>query len=252
MWIVFSKAWSKFHGKLRVIDRRSPKSFFITGSDTGVGKTLVATGLLIAAGRRGLRTIGVKPVSAGCERSGDGQLVNNDALALQAAATVSLDYGSVNPTALEPFLTPHIAAARAGIELTCADLVEHVAGLTTIEADLMVVEGAGGWLVPINESETMADVCRNLNLPTILVVSMRLGCLNHALLTSVAMRDAGVFLAGWIANSTEPAMDALEENLQTLRDGLPAPLLGVIPFRDDGYAAADIVEYLDIDSLLAS
>ena len=180
-----------------MVDRAAlPNSFFITGSDTGVGKTLVATGLLLAAGRRGLRTIGIKPLSAGCERRANGQLFNSDALALQAAATVTLDYGSVNPVALEPFLAPHIAASQAGVELASADLVEHVTSLRSIDADLMIVEGAGGWLVPLNASETMADVCRGLDMPAIMVVGMRLGCLNHALLTAAAMREAGVRAGG--------------------------------------------------------
>jgi dethiobiotin synthetase len=235
-----------------LVDRVPPKSFFITGSDTGVGKTLVATGLLLAAARRGLRTVGIKPVSAGCERRGGEQLFNDDALALQAAATVTLDYRSVNPVALEPFLAPHIAAAQAGVELTSGELVEHLASLQGIEADLMIVEGAGGWLVPLNESETMADVCRGLNMPAIMVVGMRLGCLNHALLTAVAMREAGVHLAGWIANSAEPEMVALEENLQTLRARLSAPLLGTIPFKGAGCTAEDIIDYLDIKFLMDS
>lgn len=233
-------------------DRALPKSFFITGSDTGVGKTLVATGLLLAAGRQGLRTIGTKPVSAGCERRDQSKLFNDDALALQAAATVTLDYGSVNPVALEPFLAPHIAAARAGIELLAADLVEHVESLQGLGADLTIVEGAGGWLVPLNASETMADVCRGLNMAAIMVVGMRLGCLNHALLTAAAMRAAGVRLAGWIANSPAPEMVALEENLQTLRSTWAAPLLGTIPFMGAGCRAEDIVGYLDIESLLDS
>lgn len=232
-------------------ERMALKSFFITGSDTGVGKTLIATGLLLAAGRRGLRTVGVKPVSAGCEWRG-GRLVNEDALALQAAATVALDYQSVNPVALQPFLAPHIAAAQAGVELACAHLIEHIASLQRLEADLMIVEGAGGWLVPLNASETMADVCSGLRMQAIMVVGMRLGCLNHALLTAAAIRASGVQLAGWIANSAEPEMVELHENMQTLRSRLSAPLLGMIPFMDSGCAAEDIVDSLDIESLLDS
>ena len=233
-----------------MVNRTQPKSFFITGSDTGVGKTLVATALLLAAGRRGLRTIGIKPLSAGCERRGQDQLFNNDALALQVAATVSLDYGTVNPVALEPFLAPHIAAAQAGVELVSADFVEHVASLQDIGADLVIVEGAGGWLVPLNASETMADVCRDSDLPAIMVVSMKLGCINHALLTAGAIRQSGVRLAAWVANSVEPEMIALEENLQTLHAGLSAPMLGTIPFKGVGCSAEDVVDHLDIELLL--
>ena len=232
-----------------MIDSPLPRAFFITGSDTGVGKTLVATGLLLAARRRGLRTLGIKPVSAGCETR-EGRLVNQDALELQAAATVALDYRAVNPVALEPFLAPHIAAAQAGIELTAAELAEHVTSLRRIEADLMIVEGAGGWLVPLNAHESMADVCRDLDMPVIIVVSMRLGCLNHALLTAEAINQAGLRLAGWVANSAEPEMVVLEENLQTLQSRLHAPLLGRIPFMGAEFAAADIVDFLGIDALL--
>lgn len=229
----------------------SPRSFFVTGSDTAVGKTLVATAVLLAARAKGLRTLGIKPVSAGCETRA-GQLVNQDALDLQGAATVVSDYAAVNPVALEPFLAPHIAAEQAGIELRAAVLIEHISEQQRIEADLTIVEGAGGWLVPLNDHETMADICRGSGMPVILVVSMRLGCLNHALLTAAAIKASGVALAGWVANSVEPGMVALEENVHTLRTRLDAPLLARIPFMGADCSAADIVGFIDLDTLLTA
>jgi dethiobiotin synthetase len=233
---------------------------FVTGTDTGVGKTLVAAALLHAAARRGLRTLGLKPVAAGCVRTPAG-LRNDDALALQAASTCVLPYDAVNPVALEAAIAPHIAAAGAGIELTATALAAHcravlagaaadaaagvagadaAASCAAAAACAAVVEGAGGWLVPLNERETLADVARALGLPVLLVVGMRLGCLNHALLTAGAIAASGLPLAGWVANCVEPDMPAFDANLQTLRARLPAPCLGVVahlPGADPARAA---------------
>lgn len=232
-------------------DAGSTLGFFVTGSDTAVGKTRVATAILLAARQKGLRTLGVKPVSAGCEMQG-GRLVNQDALDLQAAATIALDYETVNPVALEPFLAPHIAAAAIGMELSAGELIEHIEQLRGLGADLMIVEGAGGWLVPLNAEETMADICRGLGMPVIMVVSMRLGCLNHALLTAAAIRASGLPLAGWVANSVEPDMVVLEENRQTLKARLDAPLVARIPHMGADCKAEDIVDFIDLESLLAT
>lgn len=251
MSTVCSRPWSRRLWNSIVADARSSTAFFVTGSDTAVGKTLVATGLLLAARKRGMRTLGVKPVSAGCELRGE-QLVNSDALALQNAATVALDYPAVNPVALEPFLAPHIAAVDAGIELSAADLIEHVARQWRIDADLMIVEGAGGWLVPLNAHETMADVCHGLDMPAVMVVNMRLGCLNHALLTAAAISAAGVRLAGWVANSVNAEMTVLDENLQTLRARLAAPQVGEVPYMGAVPDAEDIIDFLDLDTLLSA
>lgn len=203
--------------------------YFVTGTDTAVGKTLVTAALLLNARESGLRAVGLKPVSAGCTRV-NGELVNDDALLLQRHASVTLDYARVNPVALEPPIAPHIAAARAGVVLDAATLAAHVSRVDAEGHDVVLVEGAGGWLVPLNGHESMADLATWLGYPVILVVAMRLGCLNHALLTAAAIERAGLTLAGWVANTTGPAMDAFDENLLTLEKRLPALRLGTVPY----------------------
>lgn len=206
-----------------------PKGFFVAGTDTDVGKTLISAALLLNARAFGLRAVGVKPVSAGCSLV-DGRLVNDDALLLQKYSSVRLDYAAINPVALEPAMAPHIAARRAGIELRAAPLIAAVSCVAEQGRDVVLVEGAGGWLVPLNDTETMADLAAGLGYPVILVVAMRLGCINHALLTAQAIGAAGLKLAGWVANSPGPTMEAFDENLQTLEQRLPALRLGSVPY----------------------
>ena len=218
--------------------------FFVTGTDTGVGKTLITAALLLNARAFGLRAVGVKPVSAGCTLV-NGQLVNADALLLQRYSSVPLDYAQVNPVALEPAMAPHIAAARADLDLRADVLAAAVARVADQGHDVLLVEGAGGWLVPLNDTETMANVAEKLGYPVILVVAMRLGCLNHALLTAKAIEDAGLILAGWVANSTGPAMTAFDENLQTLEQRLPALRLGTVPFLGKSSTPDQVNTWLD-------
>ncbi len=231
----------------------SVEGYFVTGTDTEVGKTLVATGLLAAAAARGKQTVGIKPVAAGCVPAADHPgvaWVHDDALALMQAASIPLDYASVNPIALEASIAPHIAAANSGIQLHAPELVRHCRSVCRDSvAQFVVVEGVGGWLVPLNETETMADFCAELGFPVIVVVAMKLGCLNHALLTSRAIQSAGLPIAGWVANCAEPAMAAFEDNLQSLRELLPAPLLGVIPYLGSGATAQQAATYLQLDLL---
>lgn len=222
--------------------------FFVTGTDTGVGKTLVTAALLRAAGARDLCTIGIKPVAAGCEQR-DGRWVNEDALALQAAATVRLEYAQVNPVALRTAMAPHLAAAQDGVMLAAADLVARCRESAITGHDLLLAEGAGGWLVPLNERETMADVAAVLGWPVILVVGMRLGCLNHALLTAAAIRSAGLTLACWVANSAAPAMTALDANIAALDERLGAPRLGALPWLGAGVTIEAASGYLDLSLL---
>jgi dethiobiotin synthetase len=199
--------------------------YFVTGTNTNVGKTWVAARLLETARDAGLSCYGIKPIAAGCEETPDG-LRNEDAEALMNAASVELPYEQVNPVALEEPVAPHILAQRQGLNLTAERLAGYVNGaLMTQKADLVLVEGAGGWYVPLNERETLADLVRRLNLPVILVVGMELGCLNHALLTARAVQDQGLELAGWIANFLHGDMPAGEENFRTLEAMLPAPCL---------------------------
>lgn len=218
--------------------------FFLTGTDTGVGKTLVAAALLRAAGERGLRTIGLKPVAAGGVHDG-ARCVNEDALALQAAASVPLPLARVNPVALRTAMAPHLAAAEEGARLEVAPLARACREVAAIEHDLLIAEGAGGWLVPLNERESMADLAAALGWPVILVVGMRLGCLNHALLSAAAVRNAGLALAGWVANSAGPPMYALDANIASLEARLGAPRLGTIPWLGPAAGFEGAVSHVD-------
>ena len=223
----------------------STRFFFVTGTDTEVGKTVVSVGLLKELAKQGEKVAGLKPVAAGCEHR-SGELLNTDALALMEAASESLDYASVNPVALETAIAPHLAAQRADIALRADTLIEHCRRVASGTASVAVVEGAGGWLVPINESETLADVAVGLGAAVILVVGIRLGCLNHALLTAQAIEKSGLAMAGWVANCIDPEMPALEENIASLKAMLPAQCLGVVPWLEQ---AADAGTYLDIQLL---
>jgi len=205
-----------------------PRSLFVTGTDTGVGKTLVSAALLHMLARRQARVVGMKPVAAGLVQRGDAW-VSEDALALRAASTVRVPAALDNPVALPEPLSPHLAAARAGRRIGVAELLAAQRALLEL-ADVVLVEGAGGWRVPLNEHETLADMAVAMAAPVVLVVGLRLGCLNHALLTAEAIRADGLTLAGWVANSIDPAMHCRDENIDTLRMRLAAPLLGVVPW----------------------
>ncbi len=204
------------------------RSLFVTGTDTGVGKTLVSAALLHALATRHARVVGMKPVAAGLVCI-DGQWVSEDVLALRAASTVRVPAALDNPVALPEPLAPHLAAARAGRQLGVAELLAAQRALLAL-ADVVVVEGAGGWRVPLNEHETLADLATAMAAPVVLVVGLRLGCINHALLSAEAIRADGLQLAGWVANSLSPDMPCRDENIATLRTRLPAPLLGVLPW----------------------
>ena len=220
------------------------KTWFVAGTDTGVGKTAVSCALMAAASASGLRTAAVKPVAAGCDDDGH----NDDALCLMAAMSEDLDYSQVNPVALKAAIAPHIAANLAGKTLQASRLVGLCRGVMLSQADFIVIEGAGGWRVPINPRETLADVAVQLQVGIILVVGMRLGCINHALLTAEAIRRDGLQLAAWVANQPGPRMARHEENLETLRQMLPAPLLGDVPFLPD-WDATEAADHLDLHFL---
>lgn len=201
------------------------KAWFVTGTDTGVGKTAISCALLAAAAEAGLRTAAVKPVAAGCDDNGQ----NEDALQLLGCMTESLDYAQVNPVALDAPIAPHIAAERQGKRLQASRLAGICRGVMMGSADFVLIEGAGGWRVPINPGETLADLAIQLQVGVILVVGMRLGCINHALLTAEAIRRDGLVLAGWVANQPGETMICHKENLDTLQRLIPAPLLGEVP-----------------------
>jgi dethiobiotin synthetase len=199
--------------------------FFVTGTNTNVGKTWVSTRLLETARDAGKSCYGLKPISAGCEETPEG-LRNEDADALLAAASVKLPYDQVNPVALKEPVAPHILVKREKLNLTVSRLTGYVRGaLMSHRADLVLVEGAGGWRVPVNDRETLADLARDLGFPVIMVVGMELGCINHSLLTADAIRHDGLQLAGWVANFLHGDMDAGEENFETLQALLPAPCI---------------------------
>lgn len=207
------------------------ETYFVTGTDTGVGKTHVSAALLHALARRHARVAGMKPVASGLIEH-DGRAVSEDVLRLRAASTCAVPPALDNPVALPQPLSPHLAARRAGVTVRVADLLAPARELAG-QLDALVVEGAGGWRVPLNdEGQTLADFARALGAPVVLVVGLRLGCLNHALLTAEAIRADGLRLAGWVANHIDPAMACTDENVQSLREWLDAPLLGVLPWSD--------------------
>lgn len=226
----------------------TPRRYFIAGTDTGVGKTLVTAALLLNARAFGHRAVAAKPVAAGCDLV-DGELANDDVRLLRAHASEVLDFGRLNPAALREPIAPHIAAAREGRLLGAAALANAVRSVAADGHEVLLVEGAGGWLVPINGTETMADVAAALGYPVILVVGMRLGCLNHALLTARAIQGAGLALAGWVANVLDPPMAALEDNIAALESRLPALRLGTVPWLGADASPARANTWLDGMSL---
>jgi dethiobiotin synthetase len=206
------------------------RGLFVTGTDTGVGKTLVAAGLMHALRRQGLAVAGMKPVASGSKTTPEG-LRNEDALALQAAASRPWPYATVNPYTFAPAIAPHIAAAEAGVTVDPA-AIERAYRALEAAADVVVVEGAGGFLVPLGPGLSFADLPARLGLEVVLVVGLRLGCLNHAFLTAEAIAARGLRLAGWIGSLVDPGYERPEENLAALRARLTAPCLGVVPFLD--------------------
>jgi dethiobiotin synthetase len=202
------------------------RGIFVTGTDTGVGKTLVSTALMRALKSRGMKLAGMKPVASGSEPTAAG-LRNEDALALMREQSVPFPYELVNPYTFAPAIAPHIAAAQAGIAI---DLQTIVAAFELLQArsDRVIVEGAGGWHAPISASAGMQELAVALNIPVLLVVGLRLGCLNHALLTARAVESSGLAVSGWVANRIDSTFPYWEENVETLRRRLPAPLLGIV------------------------
>jgi len=212
------------------------KGLFVTGTDTGIGKTLASCALLHALRGRGLRAAGMKPVASGCERI-DGEWKNADALALQRAGAFAAEYADINPFVLPLPLAPELAARDTGIEVGLQPILDAHARLAA-QADAVVVEGVGGWAAPLSASLMQADLVRALQLPVVLVVGLRLGCLNHALLSARAIAADGCRLIGWIANAIDPGMDAVEDNIAMLAARLQAPCWGVLPHMPNAEPAA--------------
>lgn len=223
------------------------QAYFIAGTDTDVGKTTIAAGLLHAALSQGLSTLGAKPVASGCTVTAKG-LRNADALALIDQSSVKLPYEQVNPFAFEPAIAPHVAAREADVSLEVSTLLAAMRHVLDQGADFTLVEGAGGWRVPLSGHANLSDLAIALKLPVILVVGVRLGCINHALLSAEAIARDGLQLAGWVANIVDPRTSRLEENLASLAERLPAPCLGRVPRLKQATAEA-VAEHLQLDLL---
>jgi dethiobiotin synthetase len=200
-------------------------NYFVTGTDTGVGKTLISCAMLHAFAARGKLVVGMKPVAAGC----NAERRNEDALQLMASGNATTVYEHINPYCFLQPIAPHIAARLDGVEIQFAHIVESYKKLDAL-ADVVIVEGAGGLLVPLNEQRDNADLVRELGLPVIMVTGVRLGCLNHALLTVEAIAARGLTLSGWVANIIDADMPFAEENILSLQQRIAAPMLGVVPY----------------------
>ncbi len=222
----------------------SDRGIFVTGTDTGVGKTWISAAVMAALQAQGLTVLGMKPVASGCEQTPDG-LRNDDALRLQQQGSHPVDYALLNPYAYAPPVAPHLAAEKAGERISLERIESNYRALAA-QADVVVVEGAGGWLVPLNERDTMADLARRLELEVILVVGLRLGCINHALLSAESIRAHGCTLKGWVANTLDLHMSKLPQNILSIQQRIGAPLLGVVPYQDS-YSAAAVAELLRLD-----
>jgi dethiobiotin synthetase len=219
------------------------QGFFVTGTDTGVGKTLIACGLLRAFTASAKSTVGMKPVAAGSEA---GRWT--DVEALIRAGSVRAPGKLVNPYAFDPVIAPHIAAELSGVRIDI-DVIARAYDELSRRAAVVVVEGVGGFLVPLNARDTGADLARRLALPVVLVVGMRLGCLNHALLTRAQIEACGLRCAGWVANCIVPGMPQLDANVRSLEERLDCPLLGVVPYHEDP-SPADAAACLALEPLM--
>lgn len=198
--------------------------FFVTGTDTGIGKTVISCLLLEAFAAQGKAVVGMKPIASGSEQG-----KWHDVEFLCAASNVAAPREHVNPYAMHPPIAPHIAAGQAGVAIELPQLKQAYDALAA-SADVVIVEGVGGFCVPVNAHQTTADLAKLLGLPVILVVGMRLGCINHAMLTVQAIEQAGLCIAGWVANCVEPEMAVLDETVDALQQRIDAPLLGKVPF----------------------
>ncbi|MEG3753518.1 dethiobiotin synthase [Psychromonas arctica] len=219
-------------------------TYFIAGTDTDVGKTVCTRALLQAAKQQNKTTIGYKPISAGCELTELG-LRNQDALILQANSSVNLPYNDVNPIAFQQPVAPHIAAIENGTFIDINIVNNGLQHLQNMNVDLVFVEGAGGWHLPIDNQFLLSDWVIEKQLPVILIVGLKLGCLNHALLTAKAIEQSGLVIAGWIANHLQPDMPYVVDNIETLKTMINAPMLAEIPFIK-GINTTNLAEFVDV------
>ncbi|MEQ1661977.1 MAG: dethiobiotin synthase [Thiobacillus sp.] len=219
------------------------KGYFVTGTDTGVGKTRVAVALTLSLRAQGLRVAVMKPVAAGAAPGA----LNDDVVALRAVSNVQAELHDINPYTFEPAIAPHLAAEQAGVSIELPVIARAFERLAAV-ADVVVVEGAGGWRVPLNDREDMADLAHMLGLPVMMVVGLRLGCLNHARLTAASIEECTRHW-GWVANTLEPAQTAMAGNLESLRRLLGAPCLGVCPYQKN--TSISDAPWLDLAALRA-
>jgi dethiobiotin synthetase len=213
-------------------------SLFVTGTDTEVGKTVISTAVMGYLQKLGKTVVGMKPIASGCTVTEQG-LRNDDAKAIQRQCSKPIEYETINPYAFEPAIAPHIAAKKVGIEIDITHIQRQFCVLQQ-DADAVIVEGAGGWLVPLNDELTMADLAIRLGLPVIVVVAIKLGCINHALLTIQAIEQSGLPIQGWVANSIEQNPQA-QEIISTLKQTIPVPCLGVVPHLSSIEKASDYI-----------
>ncbi len=207
------------------------KSIFITGTDTDIGKTYVSCLVLKALNQQGYKTFAIKPIASGCDEDHQGRLRNQDALQLQAAASIKKNYEIVNPIAFKEPIAPHLAAQKAGLRLEHKMVKQTILDSLQPQADINLIEGVGGWAVPLNESELLADVIQDLNIPVILVVGIKLGCLNHAILTYQNILARNVPILGWIANRVSEETLLIDENIATLKEWIKHPCLAEVSYN---------------------
>jgi dethiobiotin synthetase len=221
---------------------------FITGTDTGVGKTRVAAALCRALAARGIRVAAMKPVASGCALTPEG-LRNEDALALLGAMNVRARYSDVNPYAFAPAIAPHIAAREAGVDIDFS-VLDRAYERLRMQSEALIIEGAGGWLAPLDSSRAFADLAVHWQMDVVLVVGMRLGCLNHALLTVESVERRGLNLRGWVANSIDPGFERVTENISSLENRISAPCLGIFAFEPQADLET-LAQALAVDALIA-
>lgn len=219
------------------------RGYFITGTDTGIGKSWCSAGIMRKLRQQGHSVVGMKPVASGCVETPEG-LRNEDAMLLQQQASLAVDYDWVNPYSFRPAIAPHVAAEQAGVRIKIGKILEHYLQLKE-KADCIVVEGVGGWLVPLNDAESVADLALALKLPVILVVGLRLGCINHALLSAESIRASGCELAGWIANTIDPQMTEPQPTIEAISRRIDVPLLGTVPYLAQ-LEADKVAEHLNL------
>lgn len=226
---------------------KAKRKIFITGTDTEIGKTFISRRLIEALVAKELTVAGLKPIASDAEPI-QGVMKNDDALQLQQASNMKLSYKDVNPICFEPAIAPHIAADLAGQQLN-VDILTDVVKVPE-DADKVLIEGAGGWLTPLNQKQTYADWVEQEQFDVVLVVGMKLGCLNHAMLTVRDIERRGLNLVGWVANFAQGKMSMAEDNVQWLKQNISAPCLGIVPYKEEGRDADGVAQLFDLSPLL--